>query len=165
MLPIKIKIEDDKPPDVAARRYREFSKRGFEVAAAWWHQALLPEHFQQFAAAKYRYKPRTKKYLDRKRKLAERGIVKDGGRLPLVFSGTMRDLMVRAAVIRGFPTRATLRMEAPRYVTFRPKANQPDKVAEVTRVLPAQQQRLEEIYRDHVEGELKDFREKKTISV
>lgn len=151
-------VIEQQPPDVGKNTFRTASREAFQKVGEFWWREYMPDHFRPYSGAKYGYKPRTADYQRRKEALARRGIVRQGGRAPLVFRGDMEEAMRRSASIRAFPTRCTVQIEAPRYVTFRPRGNQPNKAQEVTRVLPYQQRRMEEMHRDHVTKRLNEFR-------
>lgn len=104
-------------------------------ALAWhWWKNILPKHFDAGAESRYRYKPRTPKYLERKLK-------KFGHQRPLVFTGAMERALLRSAEIRVTSKRATIKLAstAPNwlkgYISFRGKRGTgPDKWLEIKRI-------------------------------
>lgn len=133
-------------------------KEAHRVQATEWHERMLPKHFQGGAAARYAYQTRKPKYLKYKRMAAvgkgpyrKRGPVLFGGLVDNVYSGLLRDTLSNFASIRPYPTRVTVRMSGPRYITMRPYlSGQPDKAREVTAVTPDEQQELDDVLRREV---------------
>jgi len=101
---------------------------------------MLPDHFKKSTQGKYGYAKRSPKYLARKKKRwASRRPLKNGqyiegsGETDNVLTGDMRDMLTRSNIVRAFPTRVSVNMEGPRYMTMRVyKANQPDKLKEIS---------------------------------
>ncbi len=98
---------------------REVLRAAYTDLGAYWHRKLLPRHFLAGAQSRYGYRPRSDAYLRRKRRAAAAGRAIEGGTTPLVFTGLLRRLMTRSAVIRGFPTRARVEMDRPSYMPIR----------------------------------------------
>lgn len=161
--PIRVTLRFDRPPDVAVRKWREIMRAAHTDQGEYWHREYLPGHFKPNARFKYRHKRRTRKYLERKRRLAQKGIVQDGGEVDLVYSGLMRELM-SVATIRGSASRATLTMQAPRYVTLNPQSNQPHKAAEVTRVTQEEAKRLGHVLEESAVKQLNQLKAPKTVT-
>jgi hypothetical protein len=158
MFPLRITTKFTKPPEASVRQWRACMKEAFEEQGRVWHSEFLPRHFEPYAAAKYGYQDRGKKYQQYK-ELAARGLgpyryqgpVLEGGKVALVFTGLLKRTMIEPARIRAFPTRVTIRMIGPRYITMKPyKTRQPDKAAEITTVLPAEQRKLDKVLGDEV---------------
>ena len=146
-LPIRVRITYIKPPDVTVRAWREGMRAAHAEAARVWHEEMLPDHFTPFARFKYQYQPRTLATRKRKKQLAEKGQVLEGGLVDNVWSGTMRNLLTGAASIRAYPSRFTVTMPGPPYISMRPNpvgrsANQPDKAAEILKITPDQRLQL-----------------------
>lgn len=115
-----------RPDGMGKRRWAKVTQTAHADMAEYWHKHILPRHFTPTARHSYRNKPRSKKYLDYKRKLASRGTpqqgrgpVQMGGQIDNVFTGAMMRQLVQNNTIRAYPTRATLTMFCPRYVTMR----------------------------------------------
>lgn len=157
--PVQITMIEERPPDVAKRAFREMTRAGHQAQGKLWHSKHLPDHFRPGAAERYRHKPRTQKYLEQKRKLANRRKVRRGGKMDNVFTGHLEQMMRTAAEVRAFPTRVSITMTGPRYITMRPyKSNQPDKAKELTTVTHAQERELARIMDRVVTEELKTYR-------
>lgn len=148
-LPIYIEFDHRDYPKVRVRQLKEITREAHRSMGLLWATEMLPQHFTERAHFLYGYKPRTQKYLRRKVRLASVGRIEDGGRSPLVYSGTLRKSALRSRyLIRAYPTRVTIPVIGPSYFTFRPRrANAPNMGAEVTRVAPSEVRKLSEAAR------------------
>lgn len=166
MIPARITITEQRPPDVARRRFGEMTRVANRAAVLVWHSQHLPRHFEPNAHYRYRHKARTAKYLKRKSKLAAAGLVERGGRVDNVYSGTL-ERMVRAwAQVRAFPSRATVTMSGPRYVTMKPKsATRPHIAAELTTVTTDESQSMALRAEIELGRELEQFRATRVTEV
>lgn len=91
-----------------------------------WHENILPRHFARGAKQRYGYQDRSDKYNRWKRK-------KFGHSRPLEKTGQLKRQVLRRARISGTSKRATVTMDAPRYM-YQYKPDQPDKAGEITAV-------------------------------
>lgn len=134
IVPWTMSVTFKKPPDVSIRAWRTGMKEAWRTVGLHWQQQMLPRHFTRAAAANYSHKPRKAKYLEKKRRLK----LRYGGEVDNVFTGRMEKSLRQPARIIAFPTRVTIRMIGPRYMTFNPNtakgSNQPNKPAELTRL-------------------------------
>ena len=136
---LKITGEFPKPRGMGRRIWSDIKKNAHAEIAAYWHKHFLRKHFQPSARSLYGYRNRSRKYLRRKEFLANHGRaflaapIQMGGKVDLVFTGAMSRQLIANNTIKAYPTRATLIMTGPRYVTMRVwRMNQPDKAAEIT---------------------------------
>jgi hypothetical protein len=158
MFPIHITVRFSKPPDVSIRQWNEAMREAHAVQGRHWHETMLPRHFSLEARDRYGYQPRGKTYQFYKELAARgkgpfqhQGPVLEQGKMDLVFSGLLRRTMLDPARIRAFPSRVTVTMIGPRYITMRPfKTRQPDKAAEVTAVTPDEQRELDQVLEKEV---------------
>lgn len=135
------------------RAYTRAMTKAHEEVGKEWHTNMLPQHFTKEAAGKYKHKKRGTKYLKWKRKkwesrrpLKNGKYVKQGGEVDNVLSGDMKEMLMRVGVIRAFPTRTTVSMTGPRYVTMRNyKMNQPDKGQEIETTTREERERLADV--------------------
>lgn len=67
-----------------------------------WRDRFLPLHFEGGASQRYGYRPRTSRYVARKRRMV-------GHNIPLVLTGRLRDTIRRGVVIRATQYRASAR--------------------------------------------------------
>jgi hypothetical protein len=134
---------ETRPPEVKLREWNNIMKEANAAQGELWHDEMLPDHFTPDAKNRYHHQPRDPRYIKRKIRMSEHGIVKEHGLVDNVFYGHMRKMLREGAIVRPYPTRVTIRMIGPRYVTMRPyKSNQPNKAAELTTVTPDEEQRL-----------------------
>lgn len=159
MIPILINIKETRPPDVSIHAWRRISRSAHAAAGALWHSEMLPRHFDPVARNRYHYQPRTAKYLRRKQRAFAQGKAVAGADTPLVFTGLLRESLMRLGTVRGFPSRVSVRMSGPRYITMRPfQSNQPDKAAEVTRVTRQERSELAKVLKANVVDGLAKYR-------
>lgn len=111
-------------PKGMVKQFRQFVKEGLFWLIQNWHRETLIRHFKPEAKQRYKYEPRSIKYLRykaKKRPMAG----------PLEFSGRSKRELTRAVRVSGTAKKAKGAMSAPRYFWMTPK-NQPDKSAEAT---------------------------------
>jgi len=115
-------------PKAWKRGLGKYVKEGLQQAALHWWKNALPEHFKSGAKGKYKYAKRTRKYQASKRKAK-------GHNLPLVWSGEMRDALLRRIDVKGTSRMATGTMRGPSYTGIihnsRTTGARIDKVAEI----------------------------------
>lgn len=141
----------DSPPDQLGRKMRKALKAALAGAVLLWHRTMLPQHFQGSAVFKYGYKPRTKKYRQRK-------MIKYGHTRPMVWSGRTEQLMRLFMFVRGTSRRATGKMTAPWYIAIKPvNTKAPNLKEELTKTTQAEAVSLGKFI-ERVMG--KKFREK-----
>jgi len=157
----RIKWEQDAPPDVSKRQWSRIQRASNEDVGNYWHKRFLPRHFEPIAAQRYRHKARSENYIKRKRRMAAQNRARhvQGQIVDNVLTGRMKAAMMRAKVVRGFPSRTTITMVGPRYLTMTFKAgnSQPNKAAELTRVTDDEAQKLAEVKRDSVLRQLEEI--------
>jgi hypothetical protein len=156
-------IQYERPPDVGARKMSDFNKVGMGRVADYWQDKYLPHHFSDYAKVKYNYQKRRPKTNKRKRKLAKTGEVKKGGRVPLVWSGTLERQMKRPGILRVYPTRFVLRKPAGPYITNRPRGRRPNMVKEITTVIPSEERRLADVFENVVAEQLTKYRARRRV--
>jgi len=166
MIRIFIRQTFQQPEDVTVRKWRTITRAAHEAQARRWFRLFFPLHFKPGAEQRYGYQHRSERYLrfkrngrrlrvraEQLRKGQNRDTLRkaiEGGASPLVFTGHMRQMLKGSAEFRGFPTRGRVTMQAPVYApsrrnTFtgidakgrsRKASRQPDKIAELTTVIP-----------------------------
>ncbi len=136
----KISLTVTQPPDIGKRKWGECVKAGLLREAQVWQRDFLPRHFTPEARVIYKHQPRKSKYLKNKERGGRRKVngrwvtIQRGGQVDNVFSGDMEKLLRGSIVIKLFPSRATLTMSGPQYISMRPyKSGQPNKAAEIFR--------------------------------
>lgn len=153
------------PPPLSKRAMRELTRDGFREVGQMWQREMLPDHFDPSRQRKYKFRRRGSKYIERKRRDAERDKARKGGRALLVRSGLMEQLLEREQRVRAFPTRATVMIPGPRYVSMRPRGNRPNLGAEATAVTSGETKRLAKRFDEHVTQQLNQRRGTKTTKV
>lgn len=187
MMIVQVTIREDRPMDVAKRRWNEWCRAAYLKMAKWWYDNILPLHFTKQAPTRYSHKPRSAKYLRHKRKKAAQGKVKYGGLIDNVYTGAMEEMLRSVAEIRAYPTRAVLSMTGPRYMTMTPftgdrskgyrygknrsqvisktAGQQPDKVAEITRVTADEAQILSNILTRAIVDQMEQYKSPRTTVI
>ena len=89
---LTVRVKHDIDPNIRERLFVQAVKAGMEKALLLWHVAFAPMHFKAGAAARYGYQKRSEKYEKRKERVKHH-------RQPLVWSGTLRD-----SIVKGRPT-------------------------------------------------------------
>lgn len=79
---------------VSAATWREVSQRAWEAVAAFWHEKILPKHFDRGAYREYGYPARSRKHEERKQR-------RFGHQRPLVFSGKLERQVLRMREVRA----------------------------------------------------------------
>lgn len=156
---IRVKVQAFGPEEVftakgkLTRKFARCAKEAYEAMGSLWHDKILPLHFARGAKHRYGYQPRSQKY---RRRRARLGVAGD---TDLVFTGDMQKQMQQFATIRGFPTRATVNVSAPYYMTLRPNtfagSSQPDKFKELSGLTGADYKQLETKLQTTIERAMK----------
>lgn len=156
---IKVNVAAFGPDDVftekgkLTRKFARCAKDAYAEMGSLWHDKILPLHFQSGAKHRYNYAPRTRKYRDRR---TRKGVAGD---TDMVFSGDMRKQMQQFATIRAYPTRATVNVQAPTYMTLRPNtfkgSTQPDKFRELSQLTQSDYKTLETKLQQRIEAAMK----------
>jgi hypothetical protein len=167
MIILRAKLTEKRPLDVARDAWRVIMRAAYRAVGLYWVEKFLAGHFEPGAGEKYRYKIRSKAYRARKDRLRAAGQpfarggapVIGGSNQPNVLTGYMRREMMRSVVVRGFPTRATVYLYGPAYLTtrFHTKA-QPDKPREITTVTDAERRELAKVLEAEVVKHLTAYR-------
>lgn len=152
---ILVTVETTESPsleDMSKRGVNRVMRGAHKVAGELWQSKFLPRHFTAGAHARYgNYKRRRYLYQQRKRGLARTGKVKKGGRIDLVYTGTLEEMMTRHQIVRAYPTRATIRMPGPNYIGMRPKdPRKPHKADEILAVTPDEHRQIRQAMSEEV---------------
>lgn len=158
-------IDTTRPPDIGARRWSDFTKAGMTAVADLWHEKYIPFHFETFAAIKYGYQKRTPRTLIKKKKAAAKGKAIKGGRVALVWSGTLERQMRRRGILRVFPKRFVLSKPAGSYITNRPRGGRPNMVQELTKVLPGEERAMAKVFQEKTAELMNTYRAKKRVRI
>lgn len=168
----KVTLTIEQPPDVGRNKWRQFCKAGHQAMGDYWQKYMLPDHFTRSAPSKYGHKQRSPKYLKNKQRGGKRKVngrwvqIQYGGQVDNVFSGDMEKMLRSSPVVKAFPTRTTITMSGPRYVSMRPfKSNQPNKGAEITTTTEDQGRVLEKILEQHTVEAYANWKQPRTIKI
>ena len=164
-MPLSFSIYIDKPTDISKRGWREALRAGWRAVGEVYEEEVKPRKFDPDASERYGYKPRSEKYLRKKRKRAKYSWrVKNGGERLLVYSGVTRTAVMRTHRPRAFPTRVTIDIAAPSYIQMRPRnANRPNMGEELTSMTADEIQQAERVFEATVERALARLREKRKV--
>lgn len=80
-------------PGVMKREINNVLKEAWRLMLLYWHKRFIPQHFREIAKSLYDYKPRSKRYEARKKRLK-------GHTKPLVFTGETETLS-RTVTVRS----------------------------------------------------------------
>lgn len=152
MIPLGVRLTVQPDPKTMTRAEKRVMKEGFLAMATHWHSNFLPRHFEESAKTKYRHQNRSSKWQKRKEQLARLGKAQRGGLVDNVLTGQLEQTAKAIKTISAFPTRATVRMSGPKYITMNPTTarGQPDKAKEITTVTRREQKTLNAIFKKHV---------------
>lgn len=171
MIILRAKITETKPLDVARDAWRVITRGAFQDVGEYWVKNFLPGHFEQGAGQKYGYQFRSKAYRERKDRAfaAHRPMQKGGAPViagsdrPNVLTGYMQQQALETNTVRGFPSRATVTIYGPAYLSTRFfKKRQPDKGKEITTVRNDEVVILNRVLREGVQTRLESYRGQKT---
>jgi len=153
-------------PSIGVKRLNQITKKAFSDVGAYWHDQMLPDAFAPGAVYRHEHQPRSRKWKNKKLRLASHGIGEEGGTRNLVFTGMTRRSVKEYATIRAFPRRATVNMVGPRYISMQPKnPNMPNMGQEITHLTEGQRQRLMKVFRDTVMQGIRATNTTKTYTV
>lgn len=147
MIPIKIRTVHEHHPDLVVRELRHVTKATHEAIGRHWYERLLPEHFTPWARSAFNHSPRSRKYIQRKMAAARNGKVMDGGTLDLVATGALRRMVLGIApIVKGYPSRATVKIFGPTYFQERPRnPRRPNMARELKAVSDVHGKRLQTV--------------------
>ena len=168
-------IQYTRSPSDVSKELRGAVKQANARVARRWHDKWMPQHFTQKAGRRYDYQPRQGQmqpgmiprsrggmkpnpayYWTKKRK--------KGHTRPLVWSGDAERKARRMVKISATAKRATAAMKMPGYFyAYRKDLSQPDKSAELTRVVRGEVRDLAKNHHKLVTGQLNRFRKRRTV--
>ena len=126
-------------PRAMKRGLPKIVKQALSEAGGLWHRRYLPMHFHAGAGNRYKYAPRTRKYLRRKQRLK-------GHRRPLEFSGDLKRELTRKATLSGTSKRVRVVMDPGRawYATrkWTSRTTMPDMPTEITATTRREEQKI-----------------------
>lgn len=141
------------PAGSIERRVDRACRAALTAAVTLWHSTMLPVHFTTGGAAKYDYTPRTAKYMRRKARVKKH-------QRPLVWSGESEDAAKNDFTIRttaiGEHLAGVVSMHMPTHFFQHPTGGDLfiDKVNELTRTTPDEEERLRDVFERRFSAEL-----------
>lgn len=161
---MRLRFEVEVPESMSARAVQRMMREAHRAVGRYWQDNLLAKAFRPGAAQRHDHKPRSKKYLARKRRLAKTGRVKMDGVVDLVYSGDMRTLLKNRGIIKSFPTRASLTLQGPRYVSMKPfRRDAPNLGEEVTSLSSGERTELDGVFERAAEDAMKKETQSKRV--
>lgn len=169
-----IKLVEQRPIDIGRDPWRIIMRAAHQKMGEHWHHEMLPDHFTPTARSRYRHQLRTSRYRKEKADKAARGIpfrknqppILMGGQIDNVLTGYMKQQLEQQRTIRAFPSRVTIRMFGPRYITMTPyKSRQPNKSKEITMVTADQKKVLAGVLKDAIVEGIENYRKPTTTNL
>jgi hypothetical protein len=151
---VYIKIDLRRNPDeFSIRKWRRICKGAMEAVGRWWHGKMLPKHFEPSARGRYGYQPRSARY-DKLKHI--QGIHADlvGPTNKEHQGGEMRRQTMTIVEFRAFPTRMTVVVHGPAYLTPNPtgkRAGHPNMARELTAYAAGEKEELTKIAAEEME--------------
>lgn len=172
----KVSLTIEQPPDIGKRKWQQCTKAGHLSQALHWQKTFLPLHFTPEAKIRYKHQQRKSKYQQRKERAGRTGRpwtvngrkvrVKRQGLVDNVLSGDLEAMVKRPGTIQAFPSRATLKMTGPRYVTMRPfKSGQPNKGKEIVTRTKDEESALTEVLRFETHKRYTAWKQPKKVTI
>jgi hypothetical protein len=147
-----VTVKMDKPGYFSVRAWRTALKAAHEAEGRTWRDRFLKLHFERQGKGRYQYQPRSRRYLIEKAALARIGRCEEGGQADLVLTGLMREYILTTPQIRAYPTRVTITMAGPRYLTMNPKPPKPNMAREVCAVTDDERSELSRVLRQTLDA-------------
>ncbi len=113
VLSIKLQFKD-RSILVLPRKFKSIVKDSLLQTVFFWWKTLLPRHWFPSARAAYHHRPRSAWYLRFKRRTG----VGQGRFIDLLYTGKTRRWMTHAPRFTGTSKQATVRMDAPQYISY-----------------------------------------------
>ena len=146
---------------VTIRAQRAIGKAAHLAVGQQWDREFKMRHFEPGARERYGYKARSAKYLARKERAAKATWrVKGTAEQDLVYSGQTLQDVKNTQRPRAFPTRVTIDMPTPSYVSMRPDPrfrDAPNLGEELTTVSPDELDALTQTLIVTTEGLLEQY--------
>ena len=156
MVVIDTKVTAEGWPAATKRALSAAMRKALGKAGMQWYRDVMSGHFRANAGARYGYAPRSKRHRAAKRR-------RFGHDIPLVFTGASERAARAAVRIQSAAKRARVVLPAiPRYFYMQP-AGHPDKMGELGRTLPAEDQGMADRYGDEAAKELNALKGVKRI--
>lgn len=108
-------IRTGMPTDQLKRRkLAKIREQAYAAVGTLWFNNILPKHFEEGADMLYDYRPRSPRYIKRKKRLAARGLKYKNK--PLQFTGTTKNMATSRARIVATGNQCTVSYNVPAYI-------------------------------------------------
>ncbi len=142
-------------PKGMAKQFRSIVKEELQKLVENWHENVAPKHFEPAARRRYKYSPRSRRYLQTK--LKKRPMAG-----PLEFSGESKRKLLQSIRITGSAKKASGAMDAPRYFWMRPPGH-PKKGEELVAVTKEEALAKANLLNERVTKRLNALKDKEVI--
>jgi len=150
---IRVEVIMVNAPEEIAKKHGALFAEALQDACEFWHDNILPRHFQLDARRKYSYQARTAPYMRYKAR-------RFGHQRPLELTGDLRRQTTGAVTLRKSKGQATAAMRAPKYLyQYRPGA--PNKAAELVATVTAEIGEMAKVISASVQEKLDRLHEEK----
>jgi len=176
VIPLRVKVQRLRPPDVIQRLFNLWVREGLLLAGEWWIRNRLPLHFGPQATQRFKYALRTALWMVRKaRKLGDLPTAKTLGialkrgsgfgqllqdKRPFEFSGQLKGVAIGSARATALATANTTRVEVK--VPLGHPINEKHS-GELTMLLDMERKEMRKIVVEHVRMRLREFREPREV--
>lgn len=96
------------------RKLAKIREQAYAAVGVMWFKNILPKHFEDGAETEYNYRPRSARYIKRKRRLAARGLKYKNK--PLQFTGNTKNMATNYARIVATGNQCTVTYKVPSYI-------------------------------------------------
>lgn len=96
------------------RKLAKIREQAYAAVGEMWFKNILPKHFEEGADLEYNYKPRSPRYIKRKRRLAARGLKYKNK--PLQYTGNTKNMATSRARIAATGNQCTVTYTVPSYI-------------------------------------------------
>lgn len=162
----QMKLLTDPDPGLSRRKRATILRGGHQKMGQHWIDQYLPLHWRTDAKTRYNHQPRRPGYIRAKRRRAGFGLVKRHGLVDNVYGGVMERMLRSQKTIRAFPTRATVVLSGPAYISLRPRdPKKPHKAKEISTVIPSEAADLTRVLGEAVTTGLNEMRAKSSKTI
>ena len=144
------------------RGMRKYIKETMLEVGKYWHEKMLPRHFEPGAANRYKYKKRTIKHIKTENRMVRAGRLPAEAVLPLVYTGKTRRQAKRAeygGTAKKFSVKLRLSNIYKRFSKGKPSYLP----AEITKVTHAEEKILAKVFEGIMAGKLNRDKTRKKV--
>lgn len=144
MIPLTVEIITEGDVALTVRQQRRVTTAVHKAVGERWRDRFLRLHFLPQARGRYSYQRRSQATLKKKLRLAAIGKVQDGGTTDLVWSGRLKAAMMGWHRVSASPSRSTVHMIGPNYLSINYKPGRPHLANEILAVIASEERELQE---------------------